>query len=91
MMFGYYGSDMTWMAIVMPLLWIALIGITAWAVMRLMGDNARAARGSGRDCRVTPQEILDRRFASGEIDAQEHLAARQHLKAAAEADPAARR
>ena len=77
----------------MPLFWIVLVGLIVWAVVSLAQPGRRASGSAdyGQARRETPQEILDRRFASGEIDAQEHLAARQHLKAAAEADPAARR
>lgn len=71
-MYGHwYGGG--WMMF-MPLLWIILIGVIAWAVIRLAVD-----RGADRSRRETPQEILDRRFASGEIDAQAYSDARDRL------------
>lgn len=75
MMYGY-GSGSAWM-VLMPILWIGLIALIVWAVVRL-------TRGSGSDTghatrRDTPEEILDRRFALGEIDAEEHKKARAHL------------
>ncbi|GGR74214.1 hypothetical protein GCM10010169_17590 [Micromonospora fulviviridis] len=73
MMYGY-GSGWIWM-ILMPVVWVALIAVIVWAVARAIqrpGDN-------GRQVRETPQEILDRRFALGEIDAVEYRRARAHL------------
>lgn len=64
--------------ILMPLFWIALIALIVWAVTRLL--HARGGQGESRIERreETPQEILDRRFASGEIDtsAYEQMRAR---------------
>ncbi|MGW7261028.1 hypothetical protein [Streptomyces sp. NPDC054834] len=37
--------------------------------------------GHGRPARETPEEILDRRFASGEIDADAYPEARERLAA----------
>ena len=78
------GGWAAWMAF-MPLLWIALIGLVVWAVIRL----TRRPSGRGDDTdrgwlptgtpRETPEEILDRRFASGEIDADAYHEARKHL------------
>ncbi|MEW2331502.1 SHOCT domain-containing protein [Micromonospora chersina] len=73
MMYGY-GSGWIWMTL-MPVVWIALIAVTVWAVARLVQRPA----GHGRQVRETPQEILDRRYALGEIDAEEHGRARAHL------------
>ena len=75
MMWGY-GPGWAWMML-MPLLWLVLIAVIVWAVIRLVrppGDGER-----GRQHRETPQEILDRRFASGEIDAEAYRQARAHL------------
>lgn len=75
MMYGY-GGGWIWM-ILMSLFWIVLIAVIVWAAVRLVqrpGDGERHARP-----RETPQEILDRRFASGEIDAEEYTRARDHL------------
>jgi putative membrane protein len=71
-MYGHWFGG-GWM-IFMPLLWIVLIGAIAWAVIRLAID-----RTGDRPRRETPQEILDRRFASGEIDAQAYSDARDRL------------
>lgn len=76
MMYGY-GPGWPLMMFLMLLLWIALIAVIVWAVTRLVrrpGDGERDRQG-----RETPQEILDRRFALGEIDADEYRQARAHL------------
>ena len=60
----------------MMLLWIVLIAVIVWAIVRLV---QRHDGGRGWHGRETPQEILDRRFASGEINAEEYRQARAHL------------
>lgn len=63
MMYGY-GSDAWWM-ILMPLLWIVLVGAVVWAVVRTVRPSP-AAGPSG--VAPTARQILDRRYAAGEID-----------------------
>lgn len=74
------GGGWVWMAF-MPLLWIVLIGFAVWAVVRL--THHPTDRTGGHDAneppRETPEEILDRRFASGEIDADAYTQARERL------------
>ncbi|UQA97381.1 SHOCT domain-containing protein [Streptomyces halobius] len=80
------GGGWVWMAF-MPLLWIALIGLVVWAVVRLTQrpagrDDAPGrddTQGRGRPPRETPEEILDRRYASGEIDTDTYTEARERL------------
>ena len=72
-MYGH-GPGWPWMLLMM-LLWIALIAVIIWAVIRLVQRSGE----HGRQGRETPQEILDRRFALGEIDADEYRQARAHL------------
>jgi putative membrane protein len=71
----WYGWGWGWMML-MPLLWIALIGVISWAVIRVVGRPSDRAADKPRE---TPQEILDRRFASGEIDADVYSEARDRL------------
>ena len=74
-MYGGWGGS-GWMTL-MPLLWIVLIGTIVWAVVALTRwPSDRTAPQSGRE---TPQEILDRRFASGEIDGDAYRQARDQL------------
>jgi len=78
----YWDGGWAWMAF-MPLVWIVLIGLVVWAVVRL--TQGPAGRGTYRDdggaYRETPEETLDRRFASGEIDADAYADARERLAA----------
>jgi putative membrane protein len=74
-----YGDDggWGWMMVVGPLLWIALIAAAVWVVVTVI----RRATGPTVDPtpRESPQEILDRRFASGEIDADTYAKVRSAL------------
>ncbi|MDQ0939332.1 SHOCT domain-containing protein [Streptomyces sp. V1I1] len=76
------GGGWVWMAL-MPVLWIALIGLVVWAVVRLTQHSAGRHDGMGPwlPQKETPEEILDRRFASGEIDADTYSEARKRLAA----------
>ncbi|MBB3037143.1 SHOCT domain-containing protein [Hoyosella altamirensis] len=76
MMYGWDGAGWLWMML-MPVLWIGLIVLIVWAVMRLAQGGPGPERGSSH--RESPEEILDRRFALGEIDADEYGAARKRL------------
>ncbi|WP_218639385.1 SHOCT domain-containing protein [Streptomyces sp. IMTB 2501] len=79
------GGGWAWMAF-MPLLWIALIGLAVWAVIRLTHGSSGGTPGpgqgwEGRERQETPEEILDRRYASGEIDTDTYAEARERLAA----------
>ena len=78
MMYGdEWGSGWGWMMVVMPLVWIALTAVIVWAVLKVA--RRPGSPGSGEPRRETPQEILDRRFASGEIDADAYTQAKARL------------
>ncbi|NUO56430.1 MAG: SHOCT domain-containing protein [Hamadaea sp.] len=69
MMYGYgFGG---WWMMLMPLLWIALIALGVWAVVRSLPQS-----GPHRE---TPLEVLDRRYAHGEIDDTAYATARARL------------
>jgi putative membrane protein len=73
-----YGNGFGWgWMMLMPLLWIVLIGVIVWAAV--MVARRPADRPAEQPRRETPQEILDRRFASGEIDAEAYSRARDQL------------
>ncbi|WP_225094530.1 SHOCT domain-containing protein [Streptomyces sp. CoH27] len=81
----YWDGGWAWMAF-MPLLWIALICLAVWAVIRLTHSSSAGASGrghgwEGQQHRETPEEILDRRYASGEIDTDTYTEARERLAA----------
>jgi putative membrane protein len=77
-MMGYGWGMGTAGWIFMALFWIVVIGLVVWAVATLLPRNWSG--GQGRQER--PEEILDRRFALGEIDAEQYRRAREELAAA---------
>ncbi len=77
------GGGWVWMAF-MPLVWIVLIGLVVWAVFYLVHRSSGTGTATGTGARhgyrwESPQEILDRRFASGEIDADAYAEAKKRL------------
>jgi putative membrane protein len=63
--------------VLMAVLWVALLAVIAWALVRLW--PAREGREKARDAHEAPGEILDRRLASGELDAQTYQQLRSML------------
>jgi putative membrane protein len=75
-MMGWYGGGMgSGMWLFMGLFWVALLALIVWLVVQLLPSRNRPAPG-GHD---PAQEILDRRFARGEIDEQTYAAQRAVL------------
>ena len=64
----------------MSVFWVILIAAIVWAVAALFGRSDRSTGGAALSER--PEEILDRRLASGEIDAKTYEALRTKLRAA---------
>lgn len=55
------------------LLWIAVIALIVWAVIRLIQGRAESGGGSSRQgCPDSAEETLRQRYARGEIDAEEY-------------------
>lgn len=83
-MMGWYGGGMGWGGwLAMGLFWLLLLAVIVFAVVRLLPGAAQ--HGPDRDDpanRESPEEILDRRFARGEIDLdtyqQQRAALAQH-------------
>lgn len=67
MMWGYGGFGFIWMA----LFWIGVILLVVWAVRRPDEPTTRFQRSA--------LEILEERFARGELDSDEFTARRQQL------------
>jgi len=63
----------------MSVLWVILIAAIVWAVAALFG---RADRSGTASMAERPEEILDRRLASGEIDTDAYEALHAKLRAA---------
>src|SRR5512133_1451704 len=67
----------------MGLFWLVTLGLLVWGAATLLpGGRARLGGRSGGELLDTPEEILDRRFALGEIDVERYRQARQELAAA---------
>ena len=74
-MMGYGWGMGTAGWIFMGLFWVAVIGLVIWAVTALLPGNR--SDGAGRV--ESPREILDRRFAQGDIDAEQYRRTREEL------------
>lgn len=77
-MMGWYGAD--WGApgvigvLMMLVFWGGIIGLALWAVARVTrSDHPHAVTVE------SPRAILDRRFASGDLDAEGYAQARRIL------------
>ena len=64
------GMNGNWM-IFMGIFWVIVIGLGIWFVTRLTQRDKKSEN------KETPRQILDRRFASGEIDANDYAKARR--------------
>ncbi len=75
MMGGYnQGSSGLWM-VLMPLMWIAIVGIAAWVVFAITRSSSKQERPTMQ----TPEEILRRRLAAGELTNEEYVRTRDAL------------
>ena len=73
MMNGYHnGMDAGWW-VLMSVLWVALIALIVWAVVRLFPGRGSSAKAEDA------KSLLDRRLASGEIDAGTYDQLRERL------------
>lgn len=52
--------------IVWPLIWLAVIVVVVWVAARAIGGSSRSVRED------SPEAILKRRYARGEIDREEY-------------------
>lgn len=73
-MMGYYGSGWNGWAVVMMLAWPVLLGLAVWAVVVLTRDRRTAPSSPS-----SPREILDARFASGELSEEDYVRSRHLL------------
>lgn len=83
MMNGWNGGMGTAGWIFMSLFWVLLIGVIIWAAAQLFPgrrDSVTTVTGPGRlEPAEQPQQILDRRLASGEIDVETYEKLRETL------------
>lgn len=76
---GWYGGGMGWAGwVFMGLFWIALLALIIWLVIKLLPGTSRSAP-PGPPQAESPLDILDRRFARGEIDLETYQAQRAAL------------
>lgn len=84
-MMGWYDGDhmggfgpVMWMF--MLVFWVALIALIVFLVVKLlpMGSGPRTTRSSSA-VRETPEQMLDRMFATGEIDEETYRSRRSAL------------
>jgi putative membrane protein len=80
MMHDIYGGMGAGGWILMSVIWIALIALIVWAVVSVLPRGPRTT--SDRELADSPEEILDRRLAAGDIDAQTYDELRGKLRAA---------
>ena len=62
----------------MVVFWLVLLALIVWAVSRLLPGR----QGSSQPGPETPEEILDRRFARGEVDLETYQMQRAALATA---------
>jgi putative membrane protein len=78
-----------WGLLFSALLWIGLIALGVWLLARLFPTRGRGYSGGGQrsqassssERRETPLEILQRRYARGEISKEEYETIRHDLTA----------
>ena len=79
-MLGWYHDGMSWDGwLVMLLGMVAFWGLVVWAVVVLFRDTHSE---DARQTRHDPLDVLDERFARGEIDETEYRARADVLRAA---------
>jgi putative membrane protein len=72
-----YGAGMGWGAwVFMGLFWLLLLGVILFLVVRLLPSTGS---GGGDPAPDSPEDILDRRFARGELDLETYQAQRAAL------------
>jgi putative membrane protein len=80
MMNGFYGGMGAGAWVLMVVFWVALIALIVWLVATLLPRGGQAE--AGREFAERPEEILDRRLAAGEIDAETYDALSAKLRSA---------
>jgi putative membrane protein len=68
--------------IAMGVFWVALIALVVWLIIRALpghGDNSRGGHSDGFAGTETPEQILDRRYAAGELDLETYQVMRATL------------
>jgi putative membrane protein len=80
-MMGVYGGPMGFgpIWILLGLFWVALIALIIWLVIKLLPGSTAARPAGAAPVAESPEQILDRMFALGEIDEQTYRTRRTAL------------
>ena len=81
-MFRYGLQVAPWLWVFMALFWIAVIALLIWLVTALLSRNRGGVRPVHPGGQQTAEDILDRRFAMGEINIEQYRQARAELASA---------
>ena len=78
--FGFGGFGFLFML----LFWILIIALAVWLVTRIFpqanGSTSPPSGGGSNNQLVSPEDILKRRYAQGEISRSEYEEMREHLR-----------
>lgn len=76
--YGFGWNGMGWGGwLGMGVFWLVVVGLLVWTVTRLLPADRGEPRGRPAD---SAQDLLDRRFAAGEIDIDEYERRRAALR-----------
>lgn len=82
-MMGWYGGGMGWTGwLFMGLFWVALLALIIWLIVKLLPAGNRTPPPQPPTVGESPLDIIDRRFARGEIDLETYQTQRAALIAA---------
>lgn len=82
-MMGWYHDGMGWSGwLVMVVGMVAFWGLVVWAVIAIFRSTQTSTTDGGGAAHRDPLDILDERFARGEIDESEYRARADVLRAA---------
>lgn len=82
-MMGWYGSG-TWGWggwLMMTLVMVSFWAVVVWGLVAIFRGSSRDTDSAASTRRRDPMEILDERFARGEVDAEEYRARQAVLRA----------
>ena len=81
-MMGWYGGGMGWAGwLLMGTFWVVLLGGILYLVVQLLPSGGSGSVPGAAPVE-SPEEVLDRRFARGEIDVEIYQAQRSALASA---------
>jgi putative membrane protein len=81
-MWGYYdGGGMAWWMIASSVFWLGLAAIAVWALVRWLSRDARPTPPPQLPSQPSALDILQTRYARGEIDTATYQSMREQLVA----------